>query len=184
MAFSLIFTTTDYDQGKSMLINDASTDWPNVPAPVTGVRFSFTSLYSGVVLTPVPKVIDVLIGVTPFVAGFSYEIKNTDLGFGVDETIPDSIYRIKMEILDGGGVPYAGAGNTYTSDEVSYYNALAVRNQYISTLTAYVDKVYTQQQEYANWLDFLCTSIEAHAMSGNSSGIYYIFDIFQRLDEV
>jgi hypothetical protein len=183
MAFSLAFTTTDYDQGRSIIINDASTDWANVPVGVVSATFSFTSLYTGVTLTPVPLVITVPIGTEPFVAGFSYEIKNTQLGFAATDTIPDSIYRIKMEISNGGGI-IPGAGNTYTSEEVCYYNALAVRNKYIAEVASYVDKVYTKQQEYANWLDFLCTSIEANALTGNSSGIYYTFDIFSRLDEV
>lgn len=183
MAFQLGFVTQDYDQGRSILINDASTDWDTAPVGVVSATFTFTSLYQEVATVPSPAVITVLVGVVPFAEGFSYEIRNIDLGFSADETIHDSIYRIKMEISNGGGI-IPGTANTYTSEEVCYYNALNIRNQYIATLASYEDKVHTQQQEYANWLDFLCTSIEADALIGNSSGIYYIFDIFSRLDEV
>jgi len=180
MAFVLSFVTSDYDQGKSILIQDASTDWANVPAGVVSATFTITSLYSGTVLSPATATKTIVVGVVPFTAGFQYEIKNTDLAFSVADTIKDSVYRIKMEISDVGGV-IAGAGNTYTSDEVVYYNAIMTRDVFIATKAAYIDDVYNKDMDYANWLDFLVTSIEANSISGNSSAVYYNFDIFDRL---
>jgi len=182
MAFALAFTTADYDQGRSILINDASTDWANVPAGVVSATFSFTSLYDGVTLSPVPRVITILVGVEPFIAGFSYEITNVALGLNAADPIPDSIYQIKMQISNGGGI-IAGPGNIFTSDEVCYFNSIAFRSKYIAEI-AKCTKVYNKNQEYANWLDFLVTSIESNAMTGNSSGIYLAYDVFPSLNDV
>jgi len=85
-----------------------------------------------------------------------------------------------MTIQDVGGT-LAGATNTYTSDEVVYYNAEFLRDNFIASQASYIDSVYNKDMDYANWLDFLVTSIEANAVSGNSSAIYYLFDIFDRL---
>jgi len=170
MAFSLAFTTTDYDQGKSILIEDASTGtpWPTL----TAATFTITSLYTGTVL-PVSPVVKTY--TQTIAAGFSLELKNTDLGFAIDDTIPDSVYNIVMTVT--------GSADTYTSEEVVYYNAMYTRDNFISTKAAYIDDVYNKDQDYANWLDFLITAIESNAVSGNSSAIYYIFDIFGRLNE-
>jgi hypothetical protein len=123
----------------------------------------------------------VLVSTTAFAESFSYEITAVDLGFGSGDTIPDSIYNIVMTINDIGGV-IAGAGNTYTSNEVVYYNAMYVRDNFIATKAAYLDTVYNKDMDYANWLDFLITSIESNAVVGNTSAIYYIFDIIKRID--
>jgi hypothetical protein len=181
MAFQLQFSTTDYNQGKSLLINDESTDWANVPGSILSASFTITSLYTGVVLSTSPTIITILVSVVPFVEGFSYEIKNTDLGFGVTDTIEDSIYQIVMNINDAGGV-VVGSGNTYTSNEVVYYNAMYTRDNFIATKAAYLDTVYNKDMDYANWLDFLVTGIESNAIVGNTSAIYYIFDIMKRID--
>jgi len=181
MAFDLLFSTEDYNQGESILINDESTDWANVPAGVLSASFSITSMYDGVVLDPTPFTKTVLVSTTPFVEGFSYEITAVELGFGSGETIPDSIYTIVMTINDVGGV-IVGAGNTHTSNEVVYYNAMYTRDNFIATKAAYLDEVYNKDMDYANWLDFLVTSIESNAVVGNTSAIFYIFDIFERLD--
>lgn len=167
MAFSLAFTTTDYDQGKSILVQDASTGTP-FPT-VTASRLVVTSLYSGVTLAA--TTIDYAGAI---VSGFSLEIKNTDLGFAATDTIPDSVYRIVMTVT--------GSADTYTNDEVVYYNACYTRDNFIATKAAYIDDVYNKDQDYANWLDMLVTGIEANAISGNSSAVYYIFDVFDRLD--
>lgn len=181
MAFALKFSTNDYNQGKSLLINDESTDWANVPGGILSARFTITSLYTGVVLSVSPVVKTVLVGTTPFVEGFSYEITNIDLGFSATDTISDSIYQIVMNILDVGGV-VVGSANTYTSNEVVYYNAMYTRDNFIATKAAYLDTVYNKDMDYANWLDFLVTGIESNAVVGNTSAIYYTFDIFKRLD--
>jgi hypothetical protein len=181
MAFDLAFSTTDYNQGQSILINDESTDWANVPGGLVSVKFSITSLYDGVVLSVSPVVKTVLVGTTPFVEGFSYEITAVELGFGSGDTISDSIYNIVMTINDAGGV-VVGSGNTYTSNEVVYYNAMYTRDNFIATKAAYLDEVYNKDMDYANWLDFLVTSIESNAVVGNTSAIFYIFDVFLRLD--
>lgn len=167
MAFSLAFTTSDYDQGKSIMIIDASTG--TFPA-ISAVTYTITSLYTGTVLVPstATKTITATLA-----AGFQHEIKNTDLGFASTDTIPDSIYHIVMTCT--------GTSDTYTSDEVVYYNARLIRDNFISEKASYIDDVYNKDMEYANWLDFLVTSIEANAGSGNSSAIYYLFDIFTRL---
>jgi hypothetical protein len=107
------------------------------------------------------------------VAGFQHEIKNTDLGFASTDTIPDGVYHIVMTVT--------GTADTYTSDEVVYYNATAVRDNFISEKASYIDDVNQKDMDYANWLDFLVTSIESNALSGNSSAVYYTLDIFSRL---
>jgi hypothetical protein len=180
MAFDLSFTTSDYNVGQSILITDSSTDWASAPAAITSVTFTITSLYTGTVLTPTPFTKVVLVGVEAFAAGFQHEITSTELGFV--GTVPDSIYRIVMTLQQAGVPIVAGAGNTYTSDEVMYYNAKHTRDHFISTKATYIDDVHNQDMDYANWLDFLITSIESNGVVGNSSAIYYIFDIFDRLD--
>ena len=178
MAFALAFTTQDYDQGKSILIIDNSTDWANVPT-VDSVTFTITSLYDGV---DIDEEIIVPIITTAFEEGFQYEIKNTDLGLSSSDTIDDSIYRITMDLYNL-GVQLSGTGNTHTSDEIVYYNAKEVRDSFLAEIAAYINDVTNKEIEYANWLDFLITSIEANAQYGNSSAIYYIFDIFQNISE-
>jgi hypothetical protein len=170
MAFTLLFTTTDHNNGKSLLIEDASTGTP-FPT-LTAATFVITSLYTGTVLTgtTVTKTFTQTIA-----SGFSLEITNTDLGFAAADTIPDSIYHIIMTVT--------GSSDTYTSDEVVYYNAKYTRDNFIAEKAAYIDEVYDKDMDYANWLDFLITSIEANTVSGNSSALYYIFDIFYNLDD-
>lgn len=182
MAFDLTFSTSDYNQGKSILIQDESTDWATVPAAVTSVTFTITSLYEGVILSPETCSKTVLVGTIAFEEGFSYDITNVDMGFSSTDTIPDSIYNIIMTINNVSGV-IVGAGNTYTSNEVVYYNAMYTRDNFIATKAAYIDKVYNKDMDYANWLDFLVTGIESNAVVGNTSAIYYIFDIFKRLND-
>ena len=165
MAFSLAFTTTDYDQGKSILVQDASTGAP-FPAMAT-YTLAITSLYSGVTLATVT------LSGGALTSGFSIEVKNTDLGFPVDDPIPDSIYEIILTF---------NTTETYTSEEVVYYNACYTRDNFIATKAAYLDEVYNKDQDYANWLDILITGIEANAINGNSSAVYYIFDVFSRLN--
>jgi hypothetical protein len=170
MAFTLLFTTTDHNNGKSLLIEDASTGTP-FPT-LTAATFVITSLYNGVVLTgtTITKTFTQTIA-----SGFSLEIKNTDLGFADSDTIPDSIYNIAMSVT--------GSSDTYTSQEVVYYNAKYTRDNFIAEKAAYIDDVYNKDIDYANWLDFLVTSIEANSVSGNSSAIYYIMDIFGKLND-
>jgi len=165
MAFSLALTTTDYDQGKSILVQDASTGTP-FPGMAT-YTLAVTSLYTGVTLSTVTLSGGVL------ASGFSIEVKNTDLGFAATDTIPDSVYRMVLTF---------NTTETYTTDEVVYYNACYTRDNFIATKAAYIDNVYNKDQDYANWLDVLVTGIEANAISGNSSAVYYIFDIFSRLN--
>jgi hypothetical protein len=169
MAFVLSFTTTDYNEGKSILVQDASTGtpWPTL----TAAQLVVTSLYSGVVLTPATATITYA---TAIVSGFSLEIKNTDLGFASTETIPDGVYRIVMTVT--------GSSDTYTGDEVVYYNAVYTRDNFFATKAAYLDEIYNKDQDYANWLDILVTGIEANTLSGNSSAVYYILDIFDRIN--
>lgn len=184
MAFDLAFTTQDYDQGKSILIVDASTDWASVPA-VDSVTFTISSMYSEVVLGTTPNfnvTVTVPIGTTAFAEGFQYEIKNTDFGFSSTEIIYNSIYTIKMDLYNL-GVQVAGAGNTYTSNEVFYYDAMNLRDTFIAELAAYDTDLNNKQIEYSNWLDFLVTSIESNTTFGNSSAIYYLFDTFTNLSE-
>ena len=180
MSFQLGFITSDYNQGKSILIKDASTDWADVPGGIVSVTFAFTSLYSNVVLVPSTIDVTILVGTSPFEEGFQYEVTSVDLGFDAEDTIPDGIYDIVMTISDPGGT-VSGDNNTYESDEVVYYNAQFVRDNFIASKASYLDSVYNKDMDYANWLDFLITSIEANANNGNSSAIYYIFDIFNRL---
>lgn len=182
MAFDLAFSTEDYNQGMSILIVDESTDWGNVPGGVVSVTFTITSLYSGTVMNPATFTKTVLTSTTAFEEGFQYEITAGELGFTYNEPIPDSIYTIVMVINDING-PIAGAGNTYTSNEVVYYNAMYTRDNFIANKAAYIDDVYAKDMDYANWLDFLVVGIESNAVVGNTSAIYYIFDIFQRLNE-
>ena len=176
MSFTLAFTTQDYDQGKSILIIDNSTDWANVPT-VDSVTFTVLSLYDGVVMD---EEITVPVSTTLFEEGFQYEIKNTDLGLSSSDTIDDSIYRITMDLYNVGS-QLIGSGNTWTSDEIVYYNAKEVRDSFLAEIAAYVDDVTNKEIEYANWLDFLITSIEANAQYGNSSAIYYILDVFSNI---
>jgi hypothetical protein len=187
MAFALSFYTQDYNQGKSILIIDSSTGWASVPAGITSVTFTITSLYTGAVLYPTSPVVKTFaVGIlplgTPFVEGFQYEITAEDLfGSGYSGTVYDSIYHIKMNISNVGGI-IGGLGNTHTSDEVFYYNAELTRDAFIAEKASYTDNIYDQDMDYANWLDFLVTSIESNTMYGNTSAIYYTFDIFTRLN--
>jgi hypothetical protein len=183
MAFALNFYTQDYDQGKSILIIDSSTDWASVPAGVVSATFTITSLYTGAVLYPAsPVIVTIPVGTTAFAEGFQYEITAEDLyGAGYAGTIDDSIYHIIMQISDVGGI-IAGAGNTHTSDEVFYYNAEITRDAFIADRSSYIDDIYNKDMDYANWLDLLVTSIEANTTYGNTSAIYYTFDIFTRLN--
>jgi len=167
MAFVLSFTTEDYDQGRSIMIVDASTG--EFPA-ISAVTYTITSLYAGTVLTPTTAVKTIT---ASLVAGFQHEIKNTDLGFASTDTIPNGIYHIVMTVT--------GTADTYTSDEVVYYDAITIRDNFISEKASYIDDVYNKDMDYANWLDFLVTSIESNALSGNSSAVYYVFDVFDRL---
>jgi hypothetical protein len=177
MAFDLSFVSSDYNLGQSIMLTDSSTDWSTAPIDVTSVTFVITSTYSGTILTPYTKI--VLVATEAFAAGFQHEITSTELGFS--GTVPDSIYHIVMTIQQAGVPVVAGAGNTYTSDEIVYYNAIAIRDTFIATKASYIDDVHNQDMEYANWLDFLITSIESNGTVGNSSAVYYIFDIFSRL---
>jgi hypothetical protein len=170
MSFQLKFTTQDYNQGKSILIVDASTG--TFPA-ISAATYTITSLYSGTVLSPSTAVKTIT---ATLVAGFQHEITNVDLGFNADDTIPDSVYNIVMTVT--------GTADTYTSEEVVYYNAKYTRDNFIASKAAYIDNVNDQDMEYANWLDFLITSIESNSIVGNSSAIYYVFDIFRRLNNV
>lgn len=164
MAFTLAFTTHDYDQGKSILVEDASTGTP-FPG-MASYTLEITSLYSGVTLATVTLAGGVL------ASGFSIEVKNTDLGFAVTDTIPDSVYEMVLTF---------NTAETYTSNEVVYYNALNIRDSFIAGKASYIDDVYNKDMEYANWLDFLITSIESNTTNGNSSAVYYILDVFKRL---
>lgn len=174
MAFELAFTTIDYDEGKSILIQDACTDWASVPT-VDSVTFTISSLYSEVVLGTSPSynvVITVPVGTTAFEEGFQYEITGVQLfGAGYTDTIPDSIYSITMDIYNG-----VTLQDTVTSNEVVYFNATSLRDNFIAELASYDTDLTNKQMEYANWLDFLVTGIESNAIAGNSSAIYYIFD--------
>lgn len=182
MAFVLGFTTTDADQGQTILVQDNSTDWSGQGETVVTVRLTIQSLYTGVDLTTSTVTKDITIaGAVTFEEGFEYEINAVDLfGASYDTSIPNSIYRITMTLYNVGGV-ISTSGYSYTSDEVYAYDAYAVRNTYISEKATYIDNVYAKDMDYANWLDFLIVSIEANTDYGNSSAIYYIFDIFKRL---
>lgn len=179
MAFVLSFTTEDYDQGKSILIKDDCSDWTSVPT-VDSVTFTITSLYSEVVLGTSPSysvTITVPTSTTAFEEGFEYEITGAQLfGAGYVDTIPDSIYSIKMDIYNG-----VTLEDTVTSSEVVYFNATKLRDDFIAELAAYNTELSNKQMEYANWLDFLVTGIESNAILGNSSAIYYIFDTFNNI---
>jgi len=181
MAFELEFLTEDYDEGKSILIIDNSTDWANVPA-VDSVTFTISSLYSGVVIGTTPlftATITVPIGVTPFIEGFQYEITGAQIfGSGYTSTIPNGIYSIKMDLYNTGVLV-----DTVTSNEVFYYDAMALRDAFIAELASYNTNLTNKQMEYANWLDFLVTAIESNAILGNSSAIYFIFDAFNNISE-
>lgn len=71
--------------------------------------------------------------------------------------------------------------DTVTSSEVVYFNATKLRDDFIAELASYNTTLNNKQMEYANWLDFLVTGIEANAILGNSSAIYFIFDTFNSI---
>lgn len=73
--------------------------------------------------------------------------------------------------------------DTVTSNEVVYFNATSLRDNFIAELASYDTDLTNKQMEYANWLDFLVTGIESNAIVGNSSAIYYIFDTFNNISE-
>ena len=104
MAFELAFTTEDYDKGKSLLIVDACTDWASVPA-VDSVTFTISSMYSEVVIGDDPlytATVTVPIATVAFEEGFQYELTGAQIfGVGYDDTIPNSIYTIKMDLYNG-----------------------------------------------------------------------------------
>jgi hypothetical protein len=178
MAFSLAFVTVDHNQGKSILINDASTDWASIAdlGDITGVVFTITSLYTGTVMSPATASISVPVGTTAFADGFSYEITNVQLGMSAASPIENSIYRIKMDVYDTPVIEH-----TFTSDEVFAYNCYTIRDEFIAEKATYIDSVYSKDMDYGNWLDFLIVTIESNTLYGNSSAIYYCFDIFDRL---
>lgn len=183
MAFTLGFTTQAHNQGKSILVVDSSTSWIDQALSIVEARLTITSLYSGVTLTTDPTVIiiDTTIPANSFEDGFQYEITAEDLfGAGYPDTVKDSIYNIEMTLYDGGGIVLT-SGYSYESDEVFYYNMKYIRDSYISDTASYIDDVYAKNMDYANWLDFLVTTIEANTEAGNSSAIYYVFDIENRL---
>jgi hypothetical protein len=177
MAFSLGFTTTDYNDGKSLLILDASTEWSAAPIGVTAMVFTITSLYTGTVLPVTPYIKTVLVSSVPFQQNWQVEITAYELGFtSADATVPDSIYSITMTLV--------GNTATYTSEEVVYYNTKNFRDMYVAEHASFLCKVYGPEIDYSNWLDFLVVNIEANSVAGNSSAIYWIFDIMKRLDRV
>lgn len=183
MAFNLGFTTSDYDQGKSIMIYDNSTDWASQSETVVTVRFEITSLYSGVVFTPSTKTIDIAIDgvIVKFEEGFQYEITGPELfGLGYTDTVKDSIYRIKMSLFNGSG-EILTSGYNYTSEEVFYFNAQRILDEYFARKANYIDDLDWEDKDYANWLDTLITTIESNTRFGNSSAIYYVFDIFANL---
>lgn len=181
MAFELAFTTEDYDEGKSLLIVDACTDWASVPA-VDSVTFTISSMYSEVVIGDDPlytATVTVPIATVAFEEGFQYELTGAQIfGVGYDDTIPNSIYTIKMDLYNG-----AALVDSFTSNEVLYYDAMSLRDLFIAELASYDTNLTNKQMEYANWLDFLVTAIEANAILGNSSAIYFIFDAFNNISE-
>jgi hypothetical protein len=182
MAFSLGFETQDYNQGKSILVVDTSTDWANVPVAVTYVTFTITSLYPDVTLVTTPVVVTVLNSTVAFQAGFQYEITGVELfGAGYVDTVQDNIYDIKMEIYNISG-KILTAGCNYESDEVFYYNASYLRDNFIVSKASYTNDIHDKDIEYANWLDFMVTSIESNATYGNTSAIYYAFDVLKTLE--
>ena len=182
MAFELGFTTTDYDQGKSILVVDNSSDWASMSKTVLTVRLTITSLYSEVDLTTTPVVKDITIaGLVTFAEGFEYEITGVDLfGTGYDEVIPNNIHQIAMTLYDVGGL-ITDTGYDYTSSEVYYYDALDTLDQYVARKAAYIDDINNSDKDMAIWLDFLISGIESNTRKGNTSAIYYIFDTFSAL---
>ena len=180
MAFNLAFTTEDYNQGKSMLIIDASSNWANVPT-VDSVKFVITSLYDGVEIDPAVEV-EVGIETTAFEEGFQYEITNVDL-FGSDaSSIPNCIFNIEMTLYNG-GVEITTDGCSYTSSEVFYYNIMNMRDSYVAEVASYARVLTSKEQEYANWLDFLVLTVESNSSNSNSSAIYYVFDTYTNLNK-
>lgn len=179
MAFELSFLTEDYDEGKSILIIDNSTDWASVAA-VDSVTFTISSMYSGVVIGTTPLyTATVTVPIGTFVEGFQYEITGAQIfGSGYISSIPNGIYTIKMDLYNG-----AALVDSFTSNEVLYYDAMALRDSFIAELASYDTNLSNKQMEYANWLDFLVTSIESNAVLGNSSAIYYTFDTFNNISE-
>lgn len=181
MAFELAFTTEDYNEGKSLLIVDACTDWASVPA-VDSVTFTISSMYSEVVIGDDPlytATVTVPIATVAFEEGFQYELTGAQIfGVGYDDTIPNSIYTIKMDLYNG-----ASLEDTVTQNEVFYYDAMVLRDSFIAELAAYDTDLTNKQMEYANWLDFLVTGIEANATFGNTSAIYFIYDTFNNISE-
>lgn len=182
MAFELGFTTTDYDQGKSILVVDNSSDWSSMNKTVLTVRLTITSLYDKVELTTTSVVKDIVItGTVVFEEGFEYEITGVDLfGANYDETIPNCIFQIAMTLYDAGG-EITDTGYDSTSSEVFYYDALDTLDQYVARKAAYIDDINNSEKDMAIWLDFLITGIESNIRKGNTSAIYYIFDTFSAL---
>lgn len=174
MAWELSFTTEDYNEGKSILVKDNCTDWASVPT-VDSVTFTITSMYSEVLVGTSPSytaTVTVPIGTVAFAEDFEYELTGVQLfGAGYDETIPNSIYTITMDIYNG-----ASLEDTVTSNEVFYYDAMYLRDSFIAELASYDTDLTNKQMEYANWLDFLVTGIESNAVFGNTSAIYFIYD--------
>jgi hypothetical protein len=165
------------------MVYDNSTDWASQLTVVVNVRFTITSLYDGADLTTTPTVIDIPIDgvIVTFEEGFEYEITAAQLyGLGFTGTVKDSIYRIAMTLYDVGGV-IATVGYNFTSDEVFYFNAQTVLDEYVAGKASYIDTMDWEDKDYANWLDTLITTIESNTRFGNSSAIYYVFDIFSRL---
>lgn len=181
MAFELSFITEDYNEGKSLLIVDDSTDWASVPV-VDSVTFTISSMYDGVVIGTTPlftATVTVPIGVISFVEGFQYELTGEQIfGVGHTDIIPNSIYTIKMDLYNIGAVV-----DTFTSNEVFYYDAMLLRDTFVAELASYDTDITNKQMEYANWLDFLVTGIEANATLGNTSAIYFIFDTLNNISE-
>jgi hypothetical protein len=184
MAFLLGFTTEAYNQGKSILIEDDSAYWNDQVNTITQVVFTITSLYSDAELTTDPVVVtfDTSEDGNEFEVGFQYEITAQDLfGDSYVGTVKDSIYHIEMALYISGPTELTDDGYSYESDEVFYYNLMGFRDTYVATNLSYKDNIYERKIHHTNWLDFLVTTVESNTTYGNTSAIYYIFDVEERL---
>lgn len=180
MAFSLAYTVDDHNDGYSLLVEDASTDWPSMSKVVTSIEITLESLYSGVTLAPITITINPADPGKAFVQGFQYELTSTQI-FGSAILIPDSNYKMEMVLFDAGG-EIVDAGYNYDSEEIYYYNLLNIRDNFIAEKASYIDDVYNKDMDYANWLDFLVLTVESNTFYGSTSAIYYVFDIEERLN--
>lgn len=174
MAATFSFSTTTISSGHAMRIYSTSLNWATyIPGSDAAATLTITPKDNDLIFTGGVGVFTKELDAGALIGDFYIDVTAYEM-FGVDEIIPDDILIVKIDIAND-------ALDTFSTDEVFYYNSWKVKSEVCLNAVNNINEINSLEIKYACMVNTLYQGLMADIVVANTTGIYEKFDIFKRL---